>query len=94
MRLGYVVVSNEIMLLRKPIGYFYREETDDKEDSGWRFFSGQETEDYMGDPKNFALYNASTIVEIDSSVTEFLAIDPPVAFERDEVSGRFVEIKE
>jgi hypothetical protein len=59
-------------------------------DSGWRVFSGDETQEYADDAQNFAMYNASTILAIDPSIGTLLATPAPVAFERD-VSGKFVK---
>lgn len=92
MQVGYVIASNEVMLQHKPIGYFYREEPDNEQDSGWRFFSGNETDGYMDEPKNFAMYNAKTIVEMYPMIAKYLGHGYPVAFERDADSGDFVEI--
>jgi hypothetical protein len=92
MQVGYIIASNEVMLLHKPIGFFYREEPGNEQDSGWRFFSGDETEVYMEEPKNFAMYNATTIIAIDPSIVEYLEHEYPVAFERDEASGKFIEV--
>jgi hypothetical protein len=91
MKVGYIIASNEVAKERKLVGYMYREEPDNQNDSGWRVFSGEETQAYAEDAKNFALYNPSTILEIDPSIRPFLAVPPPAAFERDE-SGEFVEV--
>jgi hypothetical protein len=91
MRIGYIIASNEVAKARRPVGYLYREEPDNDDDSGWRVFSGEETHEYAEDAGNFAMYNASTILEIDPSIAVLLATPPPVAFERD-ASGRFVEV--
>jgi hypothetical protein len=37
----------------KPVGFIYRELPDDDIDSGWRFFSGEDTQEYADDPANF-----------------------------------------
>jgi hypothetical protein len=76
---------------RKPVGYLYREKPDTDNDSGWRVFSGEETQEYADDAQNFAMYNASTILEIDPSIGALLATHAPAAFERD-VSGEFVQV--
>ena len=92
MRLGYIIASNEVMLLRKPIGYVYREKPGNEEDSGWRVFSGEETQEYANDAENFAMYNASTVVEAHPEIAALLNRAFPVAFERDATSGVFVEV--
>lgn len=56
-------------------------------------FSGQETQEYADDAKNFAMYSASTILDIDPSIRELLGTPAPVAFERD-ASGKFVEVED
>jgi hypothetical protein len=76
---------------QKPVGYLYRENPDNQDDSGWRVFSGDETQEYADDAANFAMYNATTILEIDPSIASLLATPSPAAFERD-ASGRFVEV--
>lgn len=50
--LGYCYVSNQIIQQKQEIGYMYKEFPDDDDDSGWRFFSGNETEDYMNNHYN------------------------------------------
>jgi hypothetical protein len=89
--MGYIVASNEVARERKPVGYLYREAPDNANDSGWRVFSGEETQEYADNAENFAMYNATTILEIDPSIRELLGTPAPAAFERD-ASGKFVEV--
>ena len=91
MKVGYIIASREVTEKGNPVGYMYREEPDNENDSGWRVFSGKETQEYADDPANFAMYNASTIVDIDPSVRVLLGEEAPVAFERDE-SGGFTKV--
>ena len=62
----------------------YREAPRDAYDSGWHFFSGEETQDYADDARNFALYDVNTIANYDPSIIPLL--DSPVgsAFGRSE----------
>jgi hypothetical protein len=92
MRVGYIIASHEVMVDGKPIGYLYREEPDNEDDSGWRVFSGEETQEYADDPMNFSMYNASTVIKANPSITEFLGRDYPVTFERASDTGEFVEV--
>jgi hypothetical protein len=91
-KVGYIVASHEVTESGKPIGYFYREEPENEDDSGWRVFSGEESQAYVDDPTNLSFYNASTIVELEPDLAPFLALDYPIAFERDASTGEFVEI--
>ncbi|WP_437875552.1 DUF2185 domain-containing protein [Sorangium sp. So ce513] len=83
--------SLEVAEKGKPVGYMYREEPDSENDSGWRVFSDEETQEYADEPANFAMYNASTIVDLEPSIRPLLEEQAPVAFKRDE-SGRFIKV--
>jgi len=53
-------------------------------DSGWHFFSGEETQEYADEPGNFAIYDVNTIANYDPGIISYL--DAPIgsAFGRDE----------
>ena len=84
---GVCIASDEITIEGKPVGFMYRDSPDDHVDSGWRFFSGDETQQYVDDPSHFELYDLNTIANYDPSIIIFL--DSPVmsAFERNHESG-------
>jgi hypothetical protein len=70
----------------------YRESPDRDIDSGWRFMSGFEPDEYMSNPDNHAVYDVNTIANYDADIIPFL--DAPVgsAFERKNGTGPFVEV--
>lgn len=72
----------------------YREEPDSDQDSGWRFFSGDEDQKYVDNPDNLGIYDVNTIIMIDPDIEEFLDNDFGVAFERENVDQRFVRSKD
>jgi hypothetical protein len=78
----------------RPVGYMYREEPDFEVDSGWRFFSGHESQAYVDDAANLAIYDVNTIANYDRDIIPFL--DAPIgsSFEREDGTGPFVEIDE
>src|SRR6478752_5173256 len=88
---GSCMASDMILVDGKRVAYMYREPPDSDHDSGWRFFSGEESQAYSDDPEHFALYDVNTVANYDPSIVAWL--DEPVgsAFERDE-SGAFIEI--
>lgn len=88
-KVGYIIASKLVSEGRKEVGYLYREEPTDEMDSGWRVFSGEEDQEFADDADNFAIYNASTIVEIDPSIADLLLSPPGAAFERDSTTGQF-----
>lgn len=93
MEIGYIIASHEVTEAGKNIGYFYRERPDNDEDSGWRVFSGEETQAYTDDPDNFSFYNASTIVKLDPTIAPFLSRKYPVLIERVPGTDNFVVTK-
>jgi hypothetical protein len=68
----------------QPVGYMYREAPDSAEDSGWRFFSGYESDEYMDDPSNTHVYPVAFVVEADSAVIPYLESASGSQFERNE----------
>jgi hypothetical protein len=76
-----------------PVGYMYREQPRNENDSGWWVLSGEESQEYLDDASNFAFYNAATIVALDPSIAPFLAAAPPAAFQRGP-RGTFVKADE
>lgn len=56
--------------------FMYRESPDDSSDSGWRFLSGIEDDQYIQNPENIGLYDITTIAEIDPDIIPFL--DSPI----------------
>jgi hypothetical protein len=59
----------------------YREEGI-KGDSGWRFFCGDEEQEYTDNPDNIAIYDIQTILDIDKSILPYLNSVSGVAYER------------
>ena len=70
--IGGLMVSKMITEEHKKPMFMYREKRSRPEDSGWRIFSGLESNEYTNDPQNAGIYNPSTILAIDSSIAEFL----------------------
>jgi hypothetical protein len=88
---GGCIATDQITVEGLRVGYLYREPPDGDWDSGWRFFSGNESDEYANDPANLAIYDVNTIANYDPEIIPLL--DAPVgsAFARHEQSGRFVE---
>ncbi|QDT04471.1 hypothetical protein K227x_28620 [Rubripirellula lacrimiformis] len=80
--MGYCFATDRITVDATSVGFMYREEPDDPNDSGWRFFSGDETQEYVDDPENTMIYNVNDIANYDHDIIPLLATPPPCAFER------------
>jgi hypothetical protein len=91
---GGCIASDMITVDGYPVRFMYREESDNSLDSGWRFLSGYEDDDYMENSNNHSVYDVNTIANYDPSIIPFL--DSPVgsAFEKTPESDQFVEVME
>lgn len=89
---GGCIASDMITCDGRKVGFMYREAAARDVDSGWRFLSGFESDDYMADSSNHAVYDVTTIANYDPEVVPFL--DAPVgsAFERENGTGAFAEV--
>ncbi len=72
----------------------YREAPDNEVDSGWRFFSGEESQEYVDEPENTSIYDINTIANYDKAILEYLDAAPGSRFERVPGSDTFKEIEE
>jgi len=88
---GAACASNRITADGMKVGYCYREEPDSSVDSGWRFFSGDETQEYADHAGNFALYDINTIANYDPDIACIIEAPVGSAFERDQ-TGKLVRI--
>jgi len=70
--IGGVMASKMITEEHKKPIFMYREKRYSPNDSGWRIYSGLESEEYSNNPDNFGFYNPSTILAVDSSIAELL----------------------
>ena len=90
--LGSCIASDRITVDGMKVGYLYREPPDNSIDSGWRFFAGDESDEYSADADNFALYDVNTIANYDPAIVAVVETPAPCAFERDRSLDRFVAV--
>jgi hypothetical protein len=84
-QMGGCFATDYITVDGLPVGYMYREAPGFDVDSGWRFFSGEETDQYTNDPDNSGIYEVNTIANYDPAIIPFLSAPIGSAFGR--VSG-------
>lgn len=70
--IGALMVSKMVVDEQIMPRFMYREKRTRPEDSGWRIFTGFESEEYNDDPNNIGIYNPSTILKIDPSIKDIL----------------------
>ncbi|ARU31589.1 hypothetical protein CAP31_07755 [Sulfuriferula sp. AH1] len=81
--------TDRIMVEGKKIGYMYREATTRTEDSGWRFFSGDENQDYINDLSHTGVYALNTVANYDPDIIPYLNTPAPCAFEKIPGSNKY-----
>jgi hypothetical protein len=79
---GGCIASDQITVDGCRVGFMYREETSREHDSGWRFLSGFESEQYMADAGNHDVYDVNTIANYDREIIPLIDSPPGSAFER------------
>lgn len=85
-------VTNNILYDRQQVGYLYREDPDREDDSGWRFTTGSESDEYMEDSDNLSYVSLGAVLSVDDSITALLGRESGVAFARGE-NGEFIELE-
>src|SRR5690348_4891199 len=80
---GYCLASDHITVDGKRVGFMYRLEPESAEDSGWTFLSGMESQEYIDEPGNSALYDVNTIANYDPTIIPYLTDPVGCAYGRD-----------
>jgi hypothetical protein len=78
------IATDKITVDGLPVNYMYKEEPYDERDSGWRFFSGTETQEYVDDANNSMIYKVNTIANYDPSIIPYLDLPIGTELEKDE----------
>ncbi len=91
---GFVFATKMLVEGRRKVRFMYREQPDDPNDSGWRFFCGDEDQEYADNPDNIGIYDINTILEIDDSILPLLDSPFGTAFEREDENAPFTESKD
>ena len=79
---GSCIASNKITVEGEKIGYMYREKPSNEVDTGWRFFSGNEDDDYTNNPDNFNVFDINTICNYDDEIIPYLNSEINTSYEK------------
>ena len=90
--MGFCYATKRIVENKEKVGYMYREIPEDFNDSGWRFFTGTESQEYVNNPDNIGIYDVNTIANYDCSIIPYLNSSFGVEFERVLESNTFKRI--
>ncbi|MBI5940959.1 MAG: DUF2185 domain-containing protein [Caulobacterales bacterium] len=86
---GGCIAPDTITVDGRRVAFCYRENPDNPIDSGWRFFAGGETDEYLADSRNSGVYDVNTIANYDPDIIPFLDAPAGSAFEREKGVGAF-----
>ena len=90
---GGCLATDRITVDGMKVGYMYRDQPSRPEDSGWRFFAGDEDENYMSNTQRHGVYEVNTILNYDPGILPLLDAEIGSRFERD-AEGRFRRLRD
>ena len=83
-------ITKDVLNNNKKIKFMYHEQPDNEFDSGWRFFSGDETQEFVDDSTNLIFIPLSKVIQnVDSSIEKYLNYKNDIAFERSDETEDF-----
>lgn len=91
--MGGCLATDRITVEGCKVGYMYRDWPINTDDSGWRFFAGDEDEEYMANNENHSVYAVNTIVNYDRDIVGYLNEPIGSEYERDEFTGSFKAVR-
>jgi hypothetical protein len=89
--MGGCIATNRIMIDGLPVGSMVRDVATGPQDSGWLFMAGDESQAYLDDEKNLAVYEVNTVASCDPSIIPFLYALPGQCFDRDPRTQKLIE---
>ena len=83
-------VTKKLLEENKKVGFAYREEPDNETDSGWRFFTGEENQEYVDNPNNITNISIDEMIEKDESIKTVLNSEYKTAYEKN--NSEFIKL--
>lgn len=88
---GMCMAPDTIVVAGMPVRSMYRVMPARRQDSGWRFFAGSETQSYLADPRYNGLYDVNVIANCCPDVIPLLDSPPYSAYDK-AADGRWVDV--
>ncbi len=79
------IATDKITVDGMKVGYMFRDDPYNDWDSGWQFFSGTETDEYVDEADNLCRYAVNTIANYDPAIIPYL--DLPIGTELERIPG-------
>ncbi len=90
--MGGCLATDRITVDGMTVGYMYRNKPINDEDSGWRFFEGNEDPEYIANNDHSDVYNVNTIANYDPTIIPYLNMPAGTKLERIPGTNRFREM--
>ncbi len=87
--LGTCIATDKITVAGLPVRFMYREDPIGKDDSGWRFLAGTESDAYMENAHNQGAYDVNYVANCDPSIIPLLSAPMGSAFQKPDADGAF-----
>lgn len=82
------IVSNNILSVKGELKWCFRESPVNNMDSGWRFLSDADTDEYLADPNNSSVCALDTVVQIEPAVLSIINLPVGTDVELTVVDGK------
>ena len=89
--MGAGLATDKIMIHGELVDYMYKDEPLNDIDSGWKFLSGTEDQEYLDDPNNSGIYDLNTIANYDPAIIPYLVLPEGIRLERIKGTDKFRE---
>ena len=86
---GGCLATDRITVDGCDVSYMYREKTARPLDTGWRFFAGDESPEYLKVSSHTDVYDINTIANHEPAILSYIDTPAPCAFERIPGSRKF-----
>lgn len=91
---GIVLATHMLMDGDYKVGVMHHAQPYNRIDSGWEFFCGKETQEYLDDVANIGVYDIHTILEKDPAILPYLTKPVDTFWVRVEGMDQFEEVLE
>ncbi len=86
---GFCFISNKVVKEGFRLDFLYKEQGEQNFDSGWRFFAGDESDEYINNPENCSLVLLNTAINYAPELIPYLDSSIGTQLERVGSSNKF-----
>jgi len=90
--MGAGMATDKIMVDGEIVDFMYKDEPANEIDSGWKFLSGTEDQEYLDDADNSGIYDLNTIANYDPAIIPYLEFPVGTQLERIKGTNKFQKV--